>query len=228
MARRCAQHPCIIVSQDTTEPDFTHMQGTAGLGPSNSEVFSVSDREGDIYEIFEARQLALEAEETAKDETKKPGRQAPDPDGGKEAEGRGPVAHWLIRANQDRAVLKVEGADPARLFAALAASPSLGNLGFEISAKNLRTTKKQGLRVSNPRSARRVRQTIRVLKITPRPPRRPGKGKVVAVAFWAILAEEQNAPEAGSGQLGAAGEQAGGKLRRGLPNDENLSPPLGH
>lgn len=268
VARRCAQHPCIIVSQDTTELDFTHMQGTAGLGPLNSEerrgffmhslyvgteeglplglldaaimtrnddnfritetrkkrpieekesyrwlvgyrrtcelartlpegseVFSVSDREGDIYEVFEARQLALEAADAAKLEAKKKGQKAGDPGGEMELEAVGPVAHWLIRANQDRALLNVEGTDPARLFAALAASPALGNLEFEISAKNLRTTKKKGLRVSNPRSARRVRQTIRVLKITPRPPRKPGGGKSAPVTFWALLAEEQNPPE---------------------------------
>lgn len=242
VVRRCAQHPCLIVSQDTTELDFTHMAATEGLGPLNSEkrrgffmhslyagseeglplglldvainirddetfrindkrkkrpikekesyrwlvgyhktcelaralpedreVFSVSDREGDIHEVFEAWQEAARA--------------------------GGPFAHWLIRANQDRALLNVSGTDPARLFAALEASPALGHVDFEISAKNLRVTKKKGLRVPNPRTARPVHQTVRVMKITPRPPQRPGGGKVAPVTFWAILAEEENPPE---------------------------------
>lgn len=240
--RRCADHSCLIVSQDTTELDFTHMEGTEGLGPLNSEkrrgffmhslhvgseqglplgildaainirddehfrinskrkkrpfeekesyrwlvgyrktcelaralpedreVFSVSDREGDIHEVFEERRKAEEA--------------------------GGPVAHWLIRANQDRALLNVEGTDPAKLFAALEAAPALGHIEFEISAKKSRLTKKKGSRVSNPRTARTVRQTVRMMKITPRPPQRPGGGKVAPVTFWAVLAEEENPPE---------------------------------
>lgn len=242
VVRRCAQHPCLIISQDTTELDFTHMEAVEGLGPLNSEkrrgffmhslyagsedglplgildaainirddeefrinatrkkrpfeekesyrwllgyrrtcelaralpedreVFSVSDREGDIHEVFEAWREAVEV--------------------------GGPVAHWLIRANQDRALLNVTGTDPTKLFAALEASPALGQIEFEISAKKSRVTKKKGSRVSNPRTARLVHQTIRVMKITPRPPQRPGGGKVAPVTFWAILAEEENPPE---------------------------------
>lgn len=188
---RCAEHPCLIVSQDTTELDFTRMEATEGLGPLNSEkrrgffmhslhvgseqglplgildaaihirddehfrinakrkkrpieekesyrwlvgyrktcelaralpadceVFSVSDREGDIHEVFEAWREAVEAGD--------------------------PVAHWLIRANQDRALINVEGTDPVRLFAALEAAPALGQIEFEISAKMSRVTKKKG------------------------------------------------------------------------------------
>lgn len=239
--RRCAGHPCLIVSQDTTELDFTHMEATEGLGPLNSEkrrgffmhslhvgseqglplgilsaathirddehfringkrkkrpieekesyrwlvgyrktcelalalpaeceVFSVSDREGDIHEVFEARREAVEA--------------------------GGPAAHWLIRANQDRALENIEKDDPARLFAALEAAPVLGHIEFEISAKMSRVTKKKGSRVSNPRTARTARQTLRMMKITPRPPQRPGGGKVVPVTFWAVLADEENPP----------------------------------
>jgi hypothetical protein len=137
--------------------------------PEGHEVFSVSDREGDIHEVFEAWRDA--------------------------AEMGGPLAHWLIRANQDRALLTVPGTEPTKLFAALQASPALGQIEFEISAKVSRVTKKKGSRVPNPRTARLVRQTVRVMKITPRPPQRPGGGKVAPVSFWAILAEEQNPPE---------------------------------
>ena len=36
VARRCADHACVIVSQDTTELDFTRMKEMQGLGPLNS------------------------------------------------------------------------------------------------------------------------------------------------------------------------------------------------
>lgn len=37
VARRCAQHSCVIVAQDTTELDFTAMKSTTGLGPLSDE-----------------------------------------------------------------------------------------------------------------------------------------------------------------------------------------------
>ena len=37
VARRCAGHACVVVSQDTTEFDFSHMKETTGLGPLNDE-----------------------------------------------------------------------------------------------------------------------------------------------------------------------------------------------
>lgn len=43
------------------------------------------------------------------------------------------------------------------------------------------------------RSARTVRQVVRAMKITPRPPHRKG-GKLEEVSFWAILAEEIDPP----------------------------------
>lgn len=233
-AQRCASHPCVVVSQDTTELDFTHMKGTDGLGPLNDEsrrgfymhslyvvseqglplglldaaiilrddetlrskrkhlpieekeshrwvegyhktlelarrlpgceVFSISDREGDIFEVYQAWQQA----------------------------GEGPRAEWIIRANQDRALVGVAGGEASKLFAALEAAPALGEIEFEVRARK-GTKKVKGNTMPTFRSARTVRQVVRAMKITPRPPYRKG-GKLKEVSFWAILAEETDPP----------------------------------
>src|SRR6185436_18700988 len=92
-------------------------------------VFSISDREGDIYEVFAAWAEA--------------------------AAGGGPCAQWIIRANQDRALdhagaaapdkpaaakrspdkLAPDKLAPDKLFAALEAAPLLGEVSFEMPAK---------------------------------------------------------------------------------------------
>jgi hypothetical protein len=128
------------------------------------EVFSISDREGDIFEVYQAWQLA---------------------DGTARAE-------WIIRANQDRALVNVVDGEPAILFAALRAAPVLGEIEFEIRARKGRK-KHKGTTVATFRSARTVRQVIRAMKITPRPPHRKGM-KLPEVSFWAVLAEETDPP----------------------------------
>jgi hypothetical protein len=35
--QRCAMFPCVVVSQDTTEFDDSHMKGAEGFGPLNDE-----------------------------------------------------------------------------------------------------------------------------------------------------------------------------------------------
>ena len=127
-------------------------------------VFSISDREGDIFEVYEAWQKAA----------------------------GGPRAEWIIRANQDRALLGVVEGDPAKLFAALAVAPVLGEIEFEMGFRK-GTKKVKGNRIPTFRSARTVRQVVRAMKITPRPPQRKG-GKLEQVSFWAILAEETDPP----------------------------------
>jgi Transposase Tn5 dimerisation domain/Transposase DNA-binding len=233
---RCAGQACVVVSQDTTEFDFTHMKATQGLGPLNDEhrrgffmhsqyavseqglplglldativlrdnatfrstasrkqrpiadkesqrwldgyqkaaelarelpdceVVSISDREGDIFELYQAWRLAA----------------------------GGPRAGWIIRANQDRALLGVVEGEPAKLFAALEAATVLGGIEFEMRARK-GTKKVKGSTVATFRSARTVRQVVRAMKITPRPPHRKGM-KLKEVSFWAILAEETDPP----------------------------------
>lgn len=128
------------------------------------EVFSISDREGDIFEVYQAWQ-----------ET-----------------GDGPRAEWIIRANQDRALANVVDGDASKLFAALEAAPILGEIEFDVRARK-GTKKVKGNTVATHRSARTVHQVVRAMKITPRPPDRKG-GKLKEVSFWAILAEETHPP----------------------------------
>lgn len=128
------------------------------------EVFSISDREGDIYEVYQAWLLA---------------------DGG-------PRAEWIIRANQDRALVNVADGDPAMLCAALREAPVLGGVEFDVRARK-GTKKVKGSTVATSRSARTVRQVVRAMKISPRPPHRKGT-KLPAVSFWAVLAEETDPP----------------------------------
>lgn len=236
--QRCAEYACVVVSQDTTECDYSNIKGMEGLGPLNCEsrrgffmhglyavseegvplglwhvdinvrnddwfrinatrkkrpieekesyrwlvgyrktqelaqrlpeceVFSISDREGDIYDVFEAWDQA----------------------------GSGPRAEWIIRANQDRVLLAMGDDEPSKLFKALEQAAPLGEIEFKIRAKKPGKKKGNSGSVQHARSARRVRQVIRTMKITPRPPYRKGK-KMKAVCFWVVLAEEIDPPE---------------------------------
>jgi len=82
--------------------------------------------------------------------------------------------------------------EPAILFAALRCAPVLGEIEFGIRARK-GTKKVKGSTVATFRSARTVRQVVRALKITPRPPHRKGM-KLPQVSFWAVLAEETDPP----------------------------------
>ena len=63
---------------------------------------------------------------------------------------------------------------------------------FRVSAKQQKK-KVKGSTVQVARSARLVRQRLRAMPITPRAPFRRG-GKLPAVSFWAVLAEEIDPP----------------------------------
>lgn len=134
-------------------------------GLPDCEVFSISDREGDIFELYQEWLLA----------------------------GGGPRAEWIIRANQDRALSGMEEGEPGRMFAALEAAPRIGEIEFDVGpGKSSRKVK--GNRVSTSRTARRVRQEVRVMRITPRPPERKDV-KLKEVSFHAVLALETDPPE---------------------------------
>jgi hypothetical protein len=240
VARRCADHACVIVSQDTTELDFTRMKEMQGLGPLNSlerrgffmhslyaateaglplglwdlqimvrsdetfhrnlsetrpieekeslrwiegyhktcelaralpqcEVFSISDREGDIFELYAAWQKAAQSPSQLHH------------------------AEWIIRASKDRALVLGEDQETAKLFETLACAPLVGEIEFGMRARQ-GSKKVKGSTVSHTRSARTVHQEVRVMKVTPRPPKRKG-GKLPAVAFWAVLAQEKDPPQ---------------------------------
>ncbi|RYD84669.1 MAG: IS4 family transposase [Verrucomicrobiaceae bacterium] len=129
------------------------------------EVFSISDREGDIFEIYQDWLLA---------------------------EGN-PRAEWIIRANQDRALSGMMEDEPARLFEALESAPCVGEIEYEMRAAK-GTRKVRGNTVPTSRAPRRVCQEIRVMKITPRPPQRKDV-KLKEVSFHAVLALETDPPE---------------------------------
>jgi hypothetical protein len=128
------------------------------------EVFSISDREGDIFEVYQDWQLARE----------------------------GPRAEWIIRANQDRALIEVEEGGATSLYAAVREAPVLGEIEFEVRPRK-GTKKVKGSTVATFRSGRRVRQVVRAMKVTPRPPFRKG-AKLPKLSFWAIWAEEIDPP----------------------------------
>ena len=129
------------------------------------EVFSVSDREGDIFEVFAAWQETQE-------------------EGG---------AEWIIRANQDRVLTTGSDEEKAMLFTAMESAQLLGEIEFAIPARK-GMKKVKGNSVMSSRSARIVRQNVRAMKVTPRVPYRKGK-KLKEVSFWAVLAEEIDPPE---------------------------------
>jgi hypothetical protein len=131
------------------------------------EVFSLSDREGDIYEVFAAWAQRCAA--------------------------GGPAAQWIIRANQDRALSGMAEGVPDKLFAALSGAPLFGEISFEMPAKT-QMKKVRGKRVSVSRSARTVVQEVRAMALTPRPPDRKG-GRLPPVTIWAVWAKEINPPE---------------------------------
>ena len=125
----------------------------------------MSDREGDIFEIFEAWHEARE----------------------------GPRAEWIIRANQNRALLGVKEGQPSKLFEAVAAAPVLGEIQFEMRERKGVKKIKRNTRAFH-RKARTVRQQVRVMEVTPRPPWRTDR-KLPQVSFWAVLAEETDPPK---------------------------------
>ena len=131
------------------------------------EVISISDREGDIYEVFAGWQKA-----------------------GQEP---GPRAQWIIRAQQDRVLEGLDRKAPQSLFAALASAPELGTIEFSVVARRQRK-KSGGTSVQAVRSAREVRQRVRAMRVTPRVPFRRG-ATLPEVSFWAVLTEEIDPPE---------------------------------
>lgn len=147
-----------------------------------TEIFSISDREGDIYEIFEQRELYLQ--QRGADEV------AP--------------AHWIVRTMRDRVLVEPdpekEGkwiAGKETLFERSHAGTLLGEISFSVTHK-LQTGKKitsKRKKTTHERSRREVKQEIRVTEVTPRIPYRPGGKKLKPVSYWVIEATETDPPE---------------------------------
>jgi hypothetical protein len=133
-------------------------------------VIDLTDREGDIYEIFEEyHQRLLRAE---------------------------PVAHWIIRSQHDRAITSVNEQDleeHAHLRAAVAAAPLLGVQSLEIRAKQ-QCNKVKGSRKLTLRTARTAQLEIRACRVELRAPKRPGGQKLTPLAVTVVMAKEINVP----------------------------------
>ena len=129
-----------------------------------TEVISVSDREGDIFELYE-EWLHNEGSQRAE---------------------------WIVRTNQDRVLAGEDEDEPTKLFDAMRTAPLLGEIEFDVAAKT-GSKKVKGSRIKTHRAARTVRQEVRAMEITPRPPHRKGR-KLSKVTFWAVLAEETDPP----------------------------------
>jgi hypothetical protein len=134
----------------------------------NTQVISVSDREGDIYEIYLEWQRLRRQGKTA--------------------------AEWLIRSCQDRCMEPFEkeksDAIPTKLRAAVEQSPLLGTIEFDVT-KHTGNKKVKGNRIKTVRKARRVIQEVRAIEVMLKAPARKGT-KLETVKIGVVLAREKN------------------------------------
>jgi hypothetical protein len=135
-----------------------------------TQVISVCDREGDIYEIFlEWQKLRQQGK---------------------------PAAEWLIRSCQDRCLEPFEkekpGAIPTKLRTAAEQSPLLGTIEFDVT-KHTGNKKVKGSRIKTVRKARRVIQEVRAIEVMLKAPARKG-AKLETVKIGVVLAREKNPP----------------------------------
>jgi len=144
-----------------------------------TEIFSISDREGDIYEIYEQRELLVAQANPV----------AP--------------AHWIVRVAKNRILLEpgeqsdrerksewIESSTP--LFEQVRNGKLLGEVQFDIQH---RTARGAGTARKTQRKSREVKQEVRVTEVTPRVPRRIGGKKLLGVSYWVIDAREVDPPE---------------------------------
>lgn len=132
-------------------------------------VIAMTDREGDMYEMFEEhhqRQVRHQA-----------------------------AAHWIIRCNQDR-LLNPQAQDSpeqTKIKAAVAAAPLLGTTILKIRAKE-QCKKVKGNRRLTLRSARMAELEIRACPVELVPPRRPQGQELSPIRIWVVSAREIKPP----------------------------------
>jgi hypothetical protein len=135
-----------------------------------TQVVSMCDREGDIYEVFLEWQKRRERGETA--------------------------AAWLIRSCQDRSLVPFENANTdkkaVKLREAVEQSALLGTIEFDVT-KHTGNKKVKGSRCKTVRQARRVIQEVRAIEVTLKAPWRKG-AKLETVKIGVVLAREKNPP----------------------------------
>lgn len=144
----------------------------------DTQVISVCDREGDIYEVFLEWQRRRQRGKTA--------------------------AEWLIRSCQDRSLVPFEerqaNTEPiaGKLRAAVEQSALLGTIEFDVT-KHTGNKKVKGSRKKTVRQARRVIQEVRAIEVILKAPFRKG-AKLETVKIGVVLAREKN-PPAGQGPI---------------------------
>ena len=160
--------------------------GTLAAQAPGCQVISVSDREGDIYEVFaeywQRREQGL------------------------------PVAQLLIRSKHDRCLEPFEdvsvptGPAPAetatgkpareKIRSRLAAAPVLGTVKFRVPQATQRNQKLKGSRQPPvQRSARAVEQEVRAIRIRLAPPDRRAGGPLPPVELTVVAGHEMNPPQ---------------------------------
>jgi len=136
------------------------------LAPTTT-VVSCSDREGDIYEVFDEWHQRREAVK--------------------------PVADWLIRGNQDRSTVDEYGGRQQRIWERVASSPLLGTADIQVKKQIQYKKDKKGSRKKHIRPARLAHLEIRATKVTLDPPYRPGT-TLAEVSFQVVMAKEKHPP----------------------------------
>ena len=127
-------------------------------------IISCSDREGDLYDIFQDWQ-----------DRKQRGNLA---------------AEWLIRCSQDRSLLD---SPTSKLKETLQASPLLGVLRVDIKANQQQKKIKNRSRVTITRSARKAILEVRARQVTLKPPARKNE-RLSPVTIQIMVAEERRPP----------------------------------
>lgn len=138
-------------------------------------VISCSDREGDIYEVFEEWQRLVTNEK--------------------------PAADWLIRSQHNRrlatenlSVADEELAPFKTIVEQVEASAVLGKITVDVKAREQNKKVSGGSRIKKKRLARVATLEVRSTKVTLRPPFRKER-ELEPVSFWVVQAKEASPPE---------------------------------
>ncbi len=218
---RMREHPIVLCIQDTTELDYTGKNDIEGLGPLNYEnrqglylhptlavtpdllclgvldAWEFTRKPGSLGKNRPSSYASIEGKESLRwlegyQRTCERQQSMPETQLVYVADREGdiyeifferdtllqqglPAADWLIRARVDR-----NTADGGKLWKSVEQSAAIGQIEFN-------------LHVAKGRKARRVKQSLRVVRVELNPPKRQGR-KFNPVEVTALLASEDNPP----------------------------------
>jgi len=132
-----------------------------------TKVISCTDREGDIYEIFEEWHQRKENGET--------------------------TAELLIRLRQDRVIVKEQEESERKILAKLELEPVFGTVTLNVKKKTQYKKDKKGDSRKQVRSARNAILEIRATDVVLVPPYRPDR-KLSKVSIHVVIAKEKKPP----------------------------------